>query len=385
MRKELAALALLTWCGISLASGGRDRSLLGVRSAGELERRPARSPARPTSTPGTDWQETIAAGEAAHFADIAREINALQDAASHESGSPVDRGFHAKPHAVLKAELRVSDAIPAMLRVGAFARPATYQAWVRFSNGQSVRQGDRKPDVRGLAVKILNVPGTSFTGTRTLDFLTINHPVQPARNIDQFIAIVRATRHPLTLPIELARAVGAREAVRIITWMATSLGRPVKSVATIDYWTTLPLAFGHHAVKVRIQPKDPVPPTGGMPDADGLRAELVDRLLKADVRFDLAVQLYVDPERTPIEDASVEWKPEVSPWVKVGELVIARRDLTSATAVAEEAAGNKLLFSPWNAPAEHRPLGGLMRARRVVYSASGLHRRATHGSSRFVP
>jgi hypothetical protein len=32
--------------------------------------------------------------------------------------------------------------------------------------------------------------------------------------------------------------------------------------------------------------------------------------------------------------------------------------------------GNKLSFSPWHALEEHRPLGGINRARRIVYPAS---------------
>src|SRR5688500_18371207 len=119
--------------------------------------------------PATDWREPIGAGEPALFASIAEEIDVLQDRAGQEPRLPVDRAFHAKQHTVLKAELRVSGAIPEPLRIGAFANPVTYPTWVRFSNGQGTRGGDRKPDVRGLALKIEGVPGASFTGTSSLD------------------------------------------------------------------------------------------------------------------------------------------------------------------------------------------------------------------------
>jgi predicted alpha/beta-fold hydrolase len=332
--------------------------------------------AQAQTAPSTGWKETISPSEPALFATIAKEITELQDRASRESGSSVARAFHAKQHSALKAELRVSAAIPEPLRVGAFAKPVTYPTWVRFSNGSGVREGDRKPDVRGLALKIEGVPGTSFTGTNTLDLLMINHAVQPARNVDQFMALVRAARDPLTLPIKLAAALGAQEATRIIAWTASNLGRRVTSLATADFWSAVPVMYGPYAVKVRLQPQDTTPSSVNASDPDFLRHDLEERLFKADVKFDLMVQFFVDEQQTPIEDASIEWKPEVAPWVKLAELVIASRDLTSDGALADDEAGNKLLFNPWNAPAEHRPLGSLMRALRVVCPASGASRGA---------
>src|SRR5258707_9536395 len=82
------------------------------------------------TAPRTDWREVVAPGEPALFESIAHEINALQDRTAHDAGTPVDRAFHAKPHTVLKAELRVLDSLPEALRVGAFAKPTTYPAWV---------------------------------------------------------------------------------------------------------------------------------------------------------------------------------------------------------------------------------------------------------------
>ena len=51
------------------------------------------------------------------------------------------------------------DDLPEHARAGLFARPATYRAYVRFSNGAGRVQHDKVPDVRGIAVKILGVLG----------------------------------------------------------------------------------------------------------------------------------------------------------------------------------------------------------------------------------
>src|SRR3990167_6824481 len=46
------------------------------------------------------------------------------------------------------------------LRHGVFSQPGkTWQAWVRLSNGNAYPQFDRARDARGMALKLLDVPG----------------------------------------------------------------------------------------------------------------------------------------------------------------------------------------------------------------------------------
>lgn len=328
-----------------------------------------------TPQAATDWKEFVSPGEDAAFKGMAREINGLQDAAAAETSTSVNRGFHAKTHTVVRAELRVTDTLPEPFRQGIFAKATTYKTWVRMSNGQGVAQADRKPDVRGFAVKVLDVPGEPLTrGIRSFDMLCINHEAQPTRDINQFMALVRATGNPITLPFKLAKAVGIIESGRILKWAATHLGARVQSMATTEFYSAVPMACGKYAMKVRIAPQNPAS-TAAASDENYLRNDMVARLAKGDLKFDLMVQFYTDEINTPIEDAS---KPWTSPWQKAAELVITQRDLNSASAKADEEQGNALLWNPWNAPVEHRPLGSIMRARRVVYPASGQHRAATH-------
>src|ERR1700754_4894157 len=44
------------------------------------------------------------------------------------------RAAHAKAHCCVKAEVGLIEDLPAELRVGVFAAPRTYDAWIRFSN-----------------------------------------------------------------------------------------------------------------------------------------------------------------------------------------------------------------------------------------------------------
>ena len=88
--------------------------------------------------------------------------------------------------------------------------------------------------------------------------------------------------------------------------------------------------------------------------------------------LDFLLQFYVDEARTPIEDTSIPWKPDNAPLVKVAQVRIPRCDLDDPAAHALSQAVDQLSLSPWHATEDHRPLGNVMRARRIAYNSSGL-------------
>jgi catalase len=90
--------------------------------------------------------------------------------------------------------------------------------------------------------------------------------------------------------------------------------------------------------------------------------------------FDFLVQFYVDDVHTPIEDTSVPWQPEDAPLLKVAQLRIPRCDLDDPESRKLSKKIDRLSFSPWHATEDHRPLGNVMRARRVAYEASAVLR-----------
>ena len=85
-----------------------------------------------------------------------------------------------------------------------------------------------------------------------------------------------------------------------------------------------------------------------------------------DVAFDFFVQFQTDARTMPIEDASVEWSERDSPYVRVAEVRIPRQAID---APGRDQACERTSFSPWHCLAEHRPLGGMNRARREIYQA----------------
>ena len=78
----------------------------------------------------------------------------------------------------------------------------------------------------------------------------------------------------------------------------------------------------------------------------------------------------MDDASTPIEDGTVEWTPERSPFVPLAELTIPPQRLDDAAGEALAKQLDLARFNPWNTPAEIRPIGSLMRARNLVYQAS---------------
>lgn len=91
---------------------------------------------------------------------------------------------------------------------------------------------------------------------------------------------------------------------------------------------------------------------------------MVKQLAKGSAEFDFMVQFQTDADAMPIEDPGKAWPEKVSPFRKVATVRIAEQEFDSPQ---QREFGENLSFSPWHALPEHRPLGGINRARRIVY------------------
>ena len=97
-------------------------------------------------------------------------------------------------------------------------------------------------------------------------------------------------------------------------------------------------------------------------------------LSKGPVSFDLKLQFYVDDRLTPIEDPTQIWPEDRTPIVTVGRLLaLPETEAPPNFSARIESAS----FDPWAALVEHRPLGEIMRARKVAYFASQTARKAS--------
>ena len=313
----------------------------------------------------------IGDNEAARFEYFTSVLSAIQ-AKRDAKGTPA-RALHAKANLGVEAELVVLPDVGADAKVGMFAEPATYRALVRYSNGAPRHQPDKKPDVRGIAVKVLGVPGKKvipgMEDVTTQDFLAIRTAATPVRDAEEFIKLVRAAQTPALLPFRLIGSLGFGRAITVIKAALAGFKVPTAPLAATTYYSALPIAFGPYAAQYVFRPHDPLTVTAG----GSLGDELAARLRVSPVVYDLCVKFYVDPKSTPIEDASVEWKGELVP---VARLTVPVQDASSARGQKIQETIDHLAFDPWHARTDLRPLGNMMRARNHAYRASTQGRNA---------
>jgi hypothetical protein len=310
------------------------------------------------------------AEESVQFAAFAQQIQAIQKKAAADHGQPIQRGFHAKSHACLEGELRLDHGRDARTRFGVFADDGPPKhVIVRFSNGVGWKQGDAELDARGLAVKVLGVPGPKYLPDEqsTQDFLMTNSPVPVGRDAVEFMTFARANTD--------GRIAGLFFLLGHAPTAAQALSRTnaVDSMVTERFWSGGAFHLGaHQAVKVSTRPCDlHLVREPKRSSDDYLRADLIDAA-KGGVCMALYVQFQTDPERTPIENASKIWEETDSPIVLVGRIVMPPQTVDPSPAAT--AACDQLSFSPWHAIPAHKPMGHINRARRFVYNASRVGR-----------
>jgi hypothetical protein len=319
--------------------------------------------------------ETVPAGEEERFRSFGEELAAIQAARAAERGGRVLRALHVKHHLGAVGELVVK--APENARHGVFAMIGkSWPIYARFSNGSSRHQGDGEPDVRGFAIKLVGVPGTKLIPgleqEQTQDFLLIDTQVIPFGTPEEFMMFVRSAKDgPAKLLPRLISAFGLGRALSIL-WGALR-GEKVKSYASHTFHTAAPIAFGKTAAKLALFPNGN-PETGpSVKGNDYLKQELSGRLRQGALSWTLRAQLFVDEATTPIEDTSVKW---TGPWIDLATLTLPQQDVDSERGREISELVSELSFDPWHTTEEHRPLGAIMRARKVTYGVSVIARKA---------
>jgi hypothetical protein len=325
-------------------------------------------------TASMQWQEAIGADEETRFQRYAEELVALQ---RRVGGS--GRALHRNQRLGLRATFEVVGDLAPHARHGVFATPKRYDAQIRLSNGSSMHQADRKPDVRGFAIRVLGVEGPGALGSTTHAqcFLLINSAAFAFATAEAFMGVVVAvSRGPLPLLRHIIKQHGVIGGIRRARELGKGFGKPFAGFARETFHSAAPIACGPYAVKLRL-----VPAGEGAPPArrDDWAHDVITRLARDELRWDLQLQFFVDDATTPIEDPTVVWPESESPFVTVARLVAPAQDPNSADgkALAQQIEAGK--FDPWIALAEHRPLGEIMRARRATYFASQQARGAVGG------
>lgn len=321
----------------------------------------------------------IAAGVKAGFAAQARLL-------AEGKIDKVRRDAHAKHHGCVNAKFEVVKDLPEELRHGVLKSQATYDAVIRFSNGAgNVRQADWIPDGRGMAFKLKGVEGDKLLADEkdSQDFLMINFPEFFVRNAKDYVAFF-ANRDAFFKDPK-RKDVEARIAVSMASQLTTS---PLEA----QYFSMVPVRLGKAAIKYSAKPCSdkktlkfgdldltpmiailrtvtnpadlPKHAAALKPFENYLEEAMAYQLKEQDFCFDFLVQLQTDANKQRIEDATDHWD---SPFHRVARISIPKQTFQGK---GQDLACERMVLTPWHSVADHQPIGGIQRVRKVVYETS---------------
>lgn len=350
---------------------------------------PYRSPVR--YSPDVEQAE---ADEPDTIRSLEDSFDTILETTARDYGHAV-RAVHAKGHGIIEATLTVAGGLPAEYAQGLFASSGTYRAWMRLSTNPGDILDDSIGLPRGVALKILDVPGDRLAGSEdaaTQDFIMVNGPAFAAPTPKKFAGNLKLLSKTTDKAEWAKKAIstvfrGAEavlEAAGTESTLLKTLGG-AKNVHPLGetYFSQTPFRYGAHIAKFQLVPvsgdltrhTDEVIDTAGRSDA--IREDVAADMRETDATWELRVQLCRDLTRMPIEDASVVWSEEDSPFVTVATISARPQDSWSADKVAKVDEGMR--FSVWTGIADHQPLGGVNRARRDTYRRSADFRARVNG------
>lgn len=294
-----------------------------------------------------------------------------------------ERAGNTKTYGVARGELRVLGDLPPTLRHGVFARPRTFPAWVRFAGPGPLAPADLDDNgVLSFAIKLMGVPGPKLIDDElfTQDFLGISAPTFTTPDVRANVQLQRQVRAGTPLFYFL----DPRDSHLLDLVMQGLYSRTQTSPLEVPYYSCVPYLLGEgQAMQYSLRPQSKHrTPVGLFASDDYLREAMSATLSKREVSFDFLVQTQTDPDRMPLENASVRWPESLSPHIRVAEL---RLPLQRFDSPAQLGFADNLSFNPWHAVAEHRPLGNQNRARKEIYLALARARQQMNAAARIEP
>jgi hypothetical protein len=236
---------------------------------------------------------------------------------------------------------------------------------------------------RGLAIKVIGVDGPHVSASKeaaTQDFVLVNSKQFNAPNGKVFLANLKMLAATTDKAEGLKKVVSAamRGVESVIegaggqSALVTALGGQLETHPLGDsYFSQLPIRYGDYIAKLEVSPaSDELRAlvkqrldVNGKPD--GIREAMIDFFRRNGGEWDVRVQLCTNLTDMPVENAAAHWDERESPFVPVARLLVEPQEAWSEARSTEVDDG--MGFSPWHALAAHRPLGSVMRLRRLAY------------------
>lgn len=328
-------------------------------------------------------EEHIPAGEAAMTQDIIQTAIRVVD--QHREATRYLRDAHAKAHGCLQAQVSVLEALPTELRQGVFSAPGKqWQAWIRLSNGNAYPQFDNLQDARGMAIKLLDVPGKPLMDSQSArheqDFVMFSHANFFVSDVAEYRQNIGAQAQGETVMAFFPSWDPRSWQLRHLLIAQATLADAPASPTQATYYSVSPYKFGSANAKFRVLPDPASCPayTLAKPNRDlpnFLRSALYQQLSadRVPACFVLQIQRQNPARYMPIEDTSVEWQESDAPFETVARIRIPAQDFDTPE---QNLMCDNLSFNPWHGIEAHRPIGGINRLRRAVYDAVSAYRHA---------
>lgn len=338
--------------------------------------------------------ETSEEDEQQTIKELVETLQSISDITSHDYGHAV-RSVHAKSHGLLRGKLIVKDGLPAHLAQGIFATPGEYAVAMRLSTSPGDILDDNVSTPRGLGIKVIGVQGQRLGGDpadNTQDFLLVNGPAFLKPDAKSFLSslklLAKTTDKAEGLKKALSTALqGTEKVLESLGGESPAIksmgGHPETNILGETFYSQVPVLYGDYMAKISVAPVTaeltaltdaPV----DLEDApNGLRDAVNQFFTNNTATWEVRVQLCTDLDTMPIEDASVVWPEDASPYVTVATIVAAPQ-VAWDDAISPKI-DDKLSFSPWHGIQAHRPLGSVMRARKQTYEQSSIYRKQFNG------
>lgn len=323
--------------------------------------------------------------------DALRDISATT---SRHCGHAM-RSVHAKSHGLLLGEIEVLGDLPPPYAQGMFARACTLPVALRLSTSPGDILDDSVSTPRGMALKVVGVQGGRLPGSSgdvTQDFVLANGPAFVAADAKHFVKnlqmLSKTTDHAEWLKkLFSATLRGVERTLESVGAPSAAIkslgGQPETHILGETFYSQVPVLYGPYMAKVAVAPASPAlrALAGAQLDVNGrpngLREAVLDFFARHDAEWELRVQLCTDLEEMPLDDAARVWPEDLSPYVAVARIRVPSQLAWSEARAA--AIDNGMAFSPWHGLAAHRPLGSIMRVRKLVYETMAQERARYNG------
>lgn len=319
-------------------------------------------------------------------------------ATTYKDSGHATRSVHAKSHGLLRGHVNVLDGLAPELAQGIFGQSGRFEVVMRYSTIPGDILDDKVSTPRGLAIKLIGVPGVQLSSLEpdahgadrdasTQDFVLVNGPAFLAPTAKKFLGSLKLLASTTDKVPRLKQALstvlqGAEKALEAVGGESGTLkslgGHPETHVLGDTYYSQVPILYGQYMAKVSVAPVSPE--LAALKDApvdlhdkpNGLRQAVMDFFTRHSATWEVRVQLCRNIETMPLEDASVVWLEEESPYFAVARITALPQ--AGWSEALSRLVDDGMAFSPWHGVLAHRPLGSIMRVRKAAYQMSARFR-----------